>query len=335
MPAVGGRRRPGRLAVVAMVAAALLGPSAAARAADEPGVVQIVGPTGEVLSAARAQAGFAYPADGSLVQVADTEAVGGRLVLRGISVLGGRLRLARAEVGSRSLVAGLELDGVPIEAGANQVVHVPGVGWALALQQAVIPWPDGSTRETTVALRVHLDAARAGLPAGTDILVGHAARAGRQPAALLGVASEIPRELVPLYRAAARHHGVPWSVLAAINRVETSFGRNLAVSSAGAVGWMQFMPATWAGYGYDADGDGRADPWDPEDAVWSAARLLAASGAARDLAGAVWRYNHSDRYVTTVLELARAYAAGAPFGPRDVDSAAADETAGFSVVALW
>jgi membrane-bound lytic murein transglycosylase B len=149
------------------------------------------------------------------------------------------------------------------------------------------------------------------------------------------VAAEIPPELVPLYRAAGRHYGVPWSVLAAINRVETSFGRNLAVSSAGAVGWMQFMPATWAGYGYDADRDGRADPWDPHDAVWSAARLLAASGARRDLAGAVWRYNHSDRYVTTVLALAEAYAAGAPLGPTDVDDPSLDETTGFSVVALW
>jgi soluble lytic murein transglycosylase-like protein len=270
-----------------------------------------------------------------VVQIADAAVADGELAVRGLSLLGGRLTLAEAHVGPRPRAAGLTVDGLPSPTGPNRVVALPDAGWALVLQQAVIPWPDGRTRRTTVALRVHLDVAVGGLPAGTEILIGHAAAARAVDGPRVGVAAEIPPELVPLYRAAGRHYGVPWSVLAAINRVETSFGRNLAVSSAGAVGWMQFMPATWAGYGYDADRDGRADPWDPHDAVWSAARLLAASGARRDLAGAVWRYNHSDRYVATVLALAEAYAAGAPLGPTDVDDPSLDETTGFSVVALW
>jgi len=69
---------------------------------------------------------------------------------------------------------------------------------------------------------------------------------------------------------------VPWSVLAAINKVETGFGQNMGPSSAGAIGWMQFMPDTWARWGTDANGDGVADPWNAEDAIYSAARYLAA-----------------------------------------------------------
>ena len=89
----------------------------------------------------------------------------------------------------------------------------------------------------------------------------------------------IPAELLPLYQAAERRYAVPWSVLAAINQIETDFGRNLGPSSAGAVGWMQFMPATWRAYCVDADGDGRADPANPADAIFSAAAYLRASGA--------------------------------------------------------
>jgi murein DD-endopeptidase MepM/ murein hydrolase activator NlpD len=70
---------------------------------------------------------------------------------------------------------------------------------------------------------------------------------------------------------------------------------------------MQFMPATWLEYGIDASGDGVADPWNAADAIYSAARYLAASGAATDLYGAVYAYNHADWYVQEVLDLARLY----------------------------
>ena len=66
----------------------------------------------------------------------------------------------------------------------------------------------------------------------------------------------IPPFLLPVYQAAGIEYGVRWEILAAINEIETDYGRNLNVSSAGAVGWMQFMPETWAGYGVDANGDG-------------------------------------------------------------------------------
>ncbi len=306
-------------------AAALAGPAAA---------VQVVAPDGRPLVRALAQAGYAYPADGSVVQVADALAAGGRLELRGVSLLGGRIAVATASVGAQATLDGLTVDGLALPAGENGVVPIPDVGYLVTLQQAVIPYRDGGVRRTAVALRLHLSAAYGELPAGTEILVGHAV--GSPGAArLVGAAAEIPGELVPIFRAAGRRYGVPWSVLAAINRVETSFGRDVRRSSAGAVGWMQFMPATWGGYGHDADGDGRADPNDPEDAIFSAARLLAANGAARDLAGAVWLYNHSDRYVRTVLDLARAYAEGAAAEPPRVEDARRDETPGFDVVSLF
>jgi hypothetical protein len=95
--------------------------------------------------------------------------------------------------------------------------------------------------------------------------------------------------------------------LAAINKVETAFGTNLNVSTAGAVGWMQFLPSTWSEYGVDADGDGSRDPYDPDDAICAAARYLRAAGAPRDIRAAVFAYNHADWYVDLVLGLARQY----------------------------
>ena len=124
-------------------------------------------------------------------------------------------------------------------------------------------------------------------------------------------AGGVPAMLIPIYqRAAAAYELGPQgpSVLAAINGIETAFGTNLNVSSAGAVGWMQFMPETWAGYGVDANGDGVADPYDPEDAIFAAANYLQASGAPGDWYTAIFAYNHADWYVAEVLADAQCYA---------------------------
>ncbi len=93
----------------------------------------------------------------------------------------------------------------------------------------------------------------------------------------------IPLFLLPIYKAAAFQYDVPWQVLAAINEVETDYGTDLSVSTAGAVGWMQFMPATWLHYGVDATDAGYADPYNPVDAVFAAARYLHAAGASHNL----------------------------------------------------
>ncbi|MGZ8794236.1 MAG: lytic murein transglycosylase [Gaiellaceae bacterium] len=117
-------------------------------------------------------------------------------------------------------------------------------------------------------------------------------------------------ELSSLWRRAGAAYGIPWQVLASINKIETNFGRNMGPSSAGAVGWMQFMPSTWLRWGTDANGDGIADPWAPEDAIFSAARYLAAAGGRTDIERGVFAYNHADWYVKDVLELAKLYGNG-------------------------
>ena len=116
---------------------------------------------------------------------------------------------------------------------------------------------------------------------------------------------QVPLFLLPIYQAAAIQYGVPWEILAAINEVETDYGTDLAVSTAGAIGWMQFMPQTWLQYGVDALDAGYADPYNPVDAVFAAARYLRAAGAANNLRGAVFAYNHSQAYVESVMLRAR------------------------------
>jgi hypothetical protein len=124
-------------------------------------------------------------------------------------------------------------------------------------------------------------------------------------------ASNLPESLRALYMrgAAAECPGLPWNVLAGIGQVETDHGQNKNVSSAGAMGPMQFMPATWAVYGIDGDGDGVADILDQADAIYSAAHYLCADGGGNSatLYQAIFAYNHSDYYVNTVLAVAAQY----------------------------
>lgn len=105
--------------------------------------------------------------------------------------------------------------------------------------------------------------------------------------------------LLRFYREGERRFGVPWELLAAVNFVESAFGKLRTDSAAGAQGPMQFMPATWAAYGLGGD------VHDDRDAIRGAANYLAASGARRDLRRALWHYNHSAAYVDAVLRYAR------------------------------
>ncbi|MCF6475328.1 lytic transglycosylase domain-containing protein [Nonomuraea sp. MG754425] len=121
-----------------------------------------------------------------------------------------------------------------------------------------------------------------------------------------------PGSYLELYKAAAtRCPGLSWTVLAAIGQVESGHGRNNGPSSAGALGPMQFMPATWKHYGVDGDGDGEKDIWSPYDAVPGAANYLCANKAGQGgekLRKAIWFYNHSWDYVNKVMSIAEAYA---------------------------
>src|SRR5689334_4362510 len=105
-------------------------------------------------------------------------------------------------------------------------------------------------------------------------------------------------DLVADYHLAQRRTGVDWATLAAINFVETDFGRITGTSDAGAQGPMQFIPATWAAYG--AGGDIH----DPHDAILGAGRLLAANGFTDHPQEALHHYNDSDGYVRAVTLLA-------------------------------
>lgn len=143
----------------------------------------------------------------------------------------------------------------------------------------------------------------------------------------------IPEEYIPIYKDAAETYGIPWTLLAAHHRIETRFSTmDPLLSPVGAEGHMQFMPCTfvgwsypgctglgkgqipeedktnpdiikkYGGYGVDANDDGIADPYDIEDAIFSAANYLAKSGAAEgNYEKAIYNYNHSEKYVQDVL----------------------------------
>ena len=130
---------------------------------------------------------------------------------------------------------------------------------------------------------------------------------------LLSNGNRPPSFLIPIYMQAGRRYHVPWEVLAAINAIESDYGQNLNTSSAGAVGWMQFEPSTWARYGMAVDGDSVPNPYDPRDAIFAAARYLAAAGAAEDISKAVFSYNHASWYVDEVLSRAQTIASHAQY----------------------
>lgn len=184
-----------------------------------------------------------------------------------------------------------------------------------------------------------LSAAAAGV-VGADESAGGSAPAG-QPGASSGAVADIPAGMLVLYQRAATVEcdGLPWTVLAAIGKVESDHGRSTlpgvhsGANFAGAQGPMQFLPATFAAYDRPVPPGGvnPPSPYDPADAIHAAARYLCVSGAAAthpggpDLAAAVWQYNHSDAYVRQVLAIARSYAAAA--APSDAADAAAKAVA--------
>jgi hypothetical protein len=105
--------------------------------------------------------------------------------------------------------------------------------------------------------------------------------------------------LLRYYREAEQRFGVAWEVLAAVNHVESKFGRVRSASYAGAQGPMQFIPSTWAAYGLGGD------VHDPHDAIMGAANYLGASGAPGDYRAALYAYNPSNAYVDAVMAYAR------------------------------
>ncbi len=157
------------------------------------------------------------------------------------------------------------------------------------------------TVATVAALLLLLLAAVAGAVAG---ITGQEASACTAQPAASSAASSIPANYLADFKKAGAGYGIAWTVLAAIGEVESGDGQDDGPSSAGALGPMQFLPSTWKLYG-----DG-GNIMDPADAIPAAARLLIASGAPGNLQQAVFAYNHSQSYVTDVLDQSARYAAG-------------------------
>ncbi|WP_071460614.1 NlpC/P60 family protein [Bacillus massilinigeriensis] len=147
--------------------------------------------------------------------------------------------------------------------------------------------------------------------------------------------TDVPKEFMKYYLFAEQQYGVPWYYLAALHSVETSFSTHpTMISSVGAIGPFQFMPATWVGYKYetsgglvpadlditnidvikqgngygvDANKDGVASPWSIADSVATAAKYLVANDFSTDKRRAIWHYNHADWYVNKVISRAEQF----------------------------
>jgi cell wall-associated NlpC family hydrolase len=150
----------------------------------------------------------------------------------------------------------------------------------------------------------------------------------------MGVIADIPPAYLALYTAAeATCPHLDWSVLAAVGKVESDHGRSHAPgvhsgsNVAGAMGPMQFMPATFAAvtarHQLPPGGARPLSPYNPHDAVFAAAAYLCDSGAAAgELRAALYAYNHADWYVNEVIAIARGYAATAARTPNSLTNPA-------------
>jgi cell wall-associated NlpC family hydrolase len=171
-------------------------------------------------------------------------------------------------------------------------------------------------------------AAAIGLPLVLLIAAVGGVKEGNSPSSNGAATGAVPPEQLVVMQRISRETGIPWQVFAAIAKVESDFGRNMATSSAGAIGYGQFLPATWAGFGRGGD------PYDYRDVIPAMARYLLAHGAPGDLRRALYAYNHSWDYVDQVLAVAASYGPGAGGGPGLADTNADGTQLGERVVAI-
>jgi hypothetical protein len=157
-------------------------------------------------------------------------------------------------------------------------------------------------------------AAGLGLPLLLLIAAVGGVKQGDGPPASGAITGSVPTEQLAVMQRVSRDTGIPWQVFAAIAKVESDFGRNMATSSAGAVGYGQFLPSTWAGFGRGGD------PYDYRDVIPAMARYLLAHDAPGDLRRAVYAYNHSWAYVDQVLAIAGSFGLGTGAGSPAVEA---------------
>ena len=184
-----------------------------------------------------------------------------------------------------------------IENPASSRRDLAAAGLLEQLATRVLERASGAARRATIW---HLGAraaatVRTNLAAAAALSTLVAPRRGLPPWRI--VAPPAPSVLLGYFVAAQARYRVAWQVLAAIEFIETRFGRVRGPSTAGAQGPMQFLPTTWARYGHGSIND-------PREAIMAAARYLAANGAPGDMAGALYRYNNSRSYVAAVEDYA-------------------------------
>jgi hypothetical protein len=176
-------------------------------------------------------------------------------------------------------------------------------------------WPLGLAGGAVAAVGMLMVMLLMGAAALSTMTSGHASSSTTGYGVSTLAQSEIPPQYLQFYQEAAQRYGLDWAILAGIGKVECDHGRDPdpsctkegADNSAGAGGPMQFLESTWARYGKDGDGDGKADRWDPADAIFGAANYLRASGAPGDYKKAIFAYNHATWYVEEVERWAAKY----------------------------
>ncbi len=261
-----------------------------------------------------------------------------------------------------SIIAGRR--GLPVLLSAFAVVAAASTAATTSVaQQGNVAAPAGTTVLPPAAPPTYSypgsPASGETLPAGARAPGGTGLNGGRSggTASTQLASNGIPSRAVQAYQAAAAAAdcGIPWTLVAAIGRVESNHGQfaGATLLSDGrsdppivgipldgrpgvaeikdtdggkwdgdktfdrAVGPMQFIPSSWATFGVDGDRDGKADPFDIDDAAASAAKYLCRAGGGNlsseaSQRNAVYSYNRATAYVDTVMALAAVYAGGAP-----------------------
>jgi membrane-bound lytic murein transglycosylase B len=225
-------------------------------------------------------------------------------------ILGIALGTTRREVSSHDhdAAAARHRAAVAEQAGAEQAAALTSLQHQSQLSLRALE----AAQSTLAALSAQARHAQVAAAAARRIEAAQAAarwaeRTSAGPLSALG----IPAEYLAAYHGAALTcPGLPWTLLAAVGQVESGHGRNPGPSSAGAIGPMQFMPATFASYAVDGDRDGTKDAWDPQDAIFTAARYLcvlgARGGSGDGIQQALLGYNHAQWYVDLVLSVQNA-----------------------------